>query len=117
MSSENNAQPVTNSIPKTTGMAFVTHFIPGLVIGLLVGALATAFVMPLLEREKVIVPETTPGARSTQPTQDGPQANPAPIDDRAAETVKPAEPITETPAQPPAEKPAEDPAKPQPKVP
>jgi hypothetical protein len=88
-----SAQPqATSAGSKSSGMAFVSHFLPGLVLGLLVGAVATALVQPLLDREsnKIPVIKERPDG---QKASDGPRdAVPAmPVDAPAATGEKPAE--------------------------
>lgn len=91
MSSDNsNAQPVSPSIPKPSGMAFVTHFVPGLVTGLLVGALATAFITPLLERNDIKLPQGTPataGVPAGSQASEDQSATPAPSDAKPADAA------------------------------
>jgi hypothetical protein len=108
MSSDNsNAQPVSTSIPKPSGMAFVTHFVPGLVTGLLVGALATAFITPLLERNDIKLPHGTPataGAPAGSQSNEDQSAAPA----EGAAGAKPAEAVpAEATPKPDAAKPVE----------
>ncbi|GDY00662.1 hypothetical protein LBMAG48_30650 [Phycisphaerae bacterium] len=117
MSSENNVtQPaVTTGIPKSSGMPFVTHFIPGLVIGLLVGALAAAFVMPLLDRDNVKLPEGVPAtsggkAQPLPAPRDTEQGQPAPSDSTPAPEAKPETKPETKPEVKPETKPGDKPA-------
>jgi hypothetical protein len=85
--------PLNSANPRAGGAAFVTHFMPGLIIGLLVGGLAGAFLPVLLERDGI----PSSGTKTTGP------ATPVPRDPQDPRETQqpPAEPETpagETPA-------------------
>lgn len=113
--SEPQNQTAPSAPARTGSAAFVTHFMPGLIIGLLVGGLAGAFLPVLLERDGI--PSTngktsgpvTPAARDPQdPRTVQPTPEPAPT-----ETTPEQAPTTPSPTTPPPPaEPVTTPAKP-----
>lgn len=108
--SEPQNQTAPSAPARTGSAAFVTHFMPGLIIGLLVGGLAGAFLPVLLERD---------GIPSTGTNSSGP-VTPAPRDPQDPRTIQPTPepaPTETTPEQapatpPPPAEPVTTPAKP-----
>lgn len=86
---------------------FVKAFLPGLIVGLVAGSLATAFLGPVLTRPDVIVPK---GAAAHQPTapREGEMRDAVPPADQAA----PADGASQPDAQPKDQLPKEQPGTP-----
>lgn len=86
----------------------VKAFLPGLILGLIVGMGVGAFITPLLDRNPD-APKPIPGAKRSTP-EERDQRPPAPAGATPAPTPTPAAKPAETPADKPSEKPAEKPA-------
>lgn|GEM_PF-6318239 len=116
-------QPTMSGSPspaRTGNAAFITHFMPGLIIGLLVGSLAGAFLPVLMERDGIPNGGTTVkglGVPRTgdRDTQDERPDQGASVEQMPGETapVDPTNPATTTPPPPPPPaEPVTTPAKP-----
>lgn len=102
-----------SSKPARTGnTAFVTHFMPGLIVGLLVGGLAGAFLPTMLEGPTVPVDAAKPGLSPNTPRNERAPEPIAPSEQEPAATDPTKQPTS--PETKPETKPAE-PAPSQPK--
>lgn len=85
---------------KRSGSAFLTMFVPGLVIGLVVGGLAGAFLAPVMESGNLGAITQDTGAPVNRPTVRDESRGETPV----APDANPADPTTPEPEVKPEEK-------------
>jgi hypothetical protein len=99
------------SDPKASGGGFTNRFIPGLVIGIIAGGVASAALLPMLDRWGMSAgPGPLPAVKKDGPRDTVPGSTPQePPKQATPEETKPAAPTPE-PAPPAPPKPEEKPA-------